>query len=576
MKIKILFLSFICAMSASALTKPDWTQINKSFLDVSEFGAVGDGATDDTIAIRVAIAAACAGNTELQFRQGKSYLVTDRINLASGTSLVATHNLSINGNGATILFGNSATTASSARMLMFPLGVVNITNLKFQGFFLSLGSTAPYHDVGYATTFPGYTYIWPISITGEHKFLETTAVKTSGNVTITNCSFKEIFGMACDLSATGPIKIEFRNCEFIRSARQDLNITQYGQGTTIFSGCLVEDTAMLPDNFYIDGVPTTFTGSTCNLQGSYGISANGGKFVATNNVVRNYNSTAITYSGDTNPVGDSCLMTGNSVTCNNSHARSTNPTGALWSEASPNTVISDNVVDIILRDTTEVHSYTTAIHAFILSGGRATIQGNSIFCNNFTENGIRLSLTTNALATIQGNSIYLPATYSIRMDNYTDGGTAKSIHIANNTSEKGAFVRKAGLVTFDNNDFSPSASNTNTIGTGCYVLGDYPDPIYFGPLGFSVATTLDTGIELTSGYVAEVTLSGCTDFGPIGGLGMWRGWVWKNNSASGTNVMTTDGTASYSLSLNASSVLNIYNDCATTTFWMGYVKISPW
>lgn len=66
----------------------------REVVSVADFGAVGDGVTDDTTALQEAVTAACAVNAVLHFISGKTYVIT--------TKLTGDSNLRIQGNGATL------------------------------------------------------------------------------------------------------------------------------------------------------------------------------------------------------------------------------------------------------------------------------------------------------------------------------------------------------------------------------------------------------------------------------------------------------------------------------------------
>lgn len=74
----------------STLTRP----LNRTSLLVKDYGAVGDGSTNDYTALSNAITAAIAAGKRLEFETGKTYIV--------GTKLVISSALLVNGNGATI------------------------------------------------------------------------------------------------------------------------------------------------------------------------------------------------------------------------------------------------------------------------------------------------------------------------------------------------------------------------------------------------------------------------------------------------------------------------------------------
>jgi hypothetical protein len=88
-----------------ALTKTHNRMIQGSRFHIDDYGAVGDGVTDDTAAIQAAFDAAEAARdtkaeTYVEFGGGRVYLVSSRIDVL---------NVSINGNGATLLSNTAIT-----------------------------------------------------------------------------------------------------------------------------------------------------------------------------------------------------------------------------------------------------------------------------------------------------------------------------------------------------------------------------------------------------------------------------------------------------------------------------------
>jgi polygalacturonase len=70
-----------------ALTKATYSMIEGASLNVLDFGAVGDGVTDDSVAIQAAINAIPAIGGEVYF-PGGTYLVNTKIVLKSRLSLI--------------------------------------------------------------------------------------------------------------------------------------------------------------------------------------------------------------------------------------------------------------------------------------------------------------------------------------------------------------------------------------------------------------------------------------------------------------------------------------------------------
>lgn len=69
-----------------SLTKASYSLINGAPINVLDYGAIGNGITDSTVAIQAAIDAAAVNNQLLYFPTG-TYLVTDTLTIYSGTTI---------------------------------------------------------------------------------------------------------------------------------------------------------------------------------------------------------------------------------------------------------------------------------------------------------------------------------------------------------------------------------------------------------------------------------------------------------------------------------------------------------
>lgn len=74
-----------------SLTKATFSMIDGAVVNVLDYGAVGDGVTDDTAAIQAAINAAVVAS-QIVFMPAATYLVTDTINIPMYTQIQGEHN----------------------------------------------------------------------------------------------------------------------------------------------------------------------------------------------------------------------------------------------------------------------------------------------------------------------------------------------------------------------------------------------------------------------------------------------------------------------------------------------------
>jgi Pectate lyase superfamily protein len=73
-------------------------------VEVSSHGAVGDGTTDDTAALQAAFAVVEANGGTVVFESGKTYLISDKIELRDAS------NFGVRGNGATLAVADGTPT----------------------------------------------------------------------------------------------------------------------------------------------------------------------------------------------------------------------------------------------------------------------------------------------------------------------------------------------------------------------------------------------------------------------------------------------------------------------------------
>jgi len=98
-------------------TQFSFNQTNGNVVSVKDYGAVGDGVTDDTAALKACFAAMGSSNWRVEFEAGKTYLFNTDVQY--GINMNAVSNFIIEGNGATIKVKDNAASTGIADLVIF-------------------------------------------------------------------------------------------------------------------------------------------------------------------------------------------------------------------------------------------------------------------------------------------------------------------------------------------------------------------------------------------------------------------------------------------------------------------------
>jgi hypothetical protein len=89
------------------LTKATYSMIEGAPVNVLDYGAVGDGITNDLAALRLAVAAACSQKVPLVFPESQTFILTPTVADAAGALLSFTAGIPVIGNNAVLKIANS-------------------------------------------------------------------------------------------------------------------------------------------------------------------------------------------------------------------------------------------------------------------------------------------------------------------------------------------------------------------------------------------------------------------------------------------------------------------------------------
>jgi len=181
-----------------SLTKVTYSMIDSSILNVRDFGAVGDGVADDTLALTAAAAALQDGQT-LDF-DGGTYLISYQGSPYSSVfgnivmDFLDMRNISLIGNGATIkIVDHNISTYGGLWFVNFKgCKNVHISGFNFDMTFTGFNNSASY-----------YPYVG--AITGIDESSATPDFETlNSNFLIENCTFKLFHPFGAFVTTTNP------------------------------------------------------------------------------------------------------------------------------------------------------------------------------------------------------------------------------------------------------------------------------------------------------------------------------------------------------------------------------------
>lgn len=341
------------------------TELRKQF-NLTQFGAVGDGSTDDTAAIQLAVNAATAG----QWIDGnnKTYLISDRIN---GTnSIFRLRNAKFVFSTSYATQGNFRLDAGSSTTAM-TVELENITVDGGRGTY-KIGNE-PWEVF---TSFAGYDSIQP-SLSSVFRI---DAYNADTSIRIQNVNFYNVHADACvEIGTYGTVFID--DCEYKNISNRtfhvyhspDDGVTQAGR--TLVNNVYAQDVGMMPASFTVGGVNKVRADSYAP-QGSFNFIVSHGDFTINNAIVWNYASCGVTADRNRSFTASNVF-----IYHDDGNAFSNNPSGAFWLENVNTTNVSNLFVWVTDRDPRDTALDSSLLEIYSTAGSQTNFTNLVLLTN---------------------------------------------------------------------------------------------------------------------------------------------------------------------------------------------------
>ena len=407
-----------------SLTKVSYSMINGAPFNVLDFGAVGDGATNDGPAVQLAInAVAALGRGTIVFPAGKSYFMNTQVNVCN--------NLVVMGYGARIIAGRAWAhidaplfkNFTAAKMSVPPGTITATSNVAFYG--LEFYG----QDTGGAAGVPN---------ANMHGLFICMGNRTDVNSGVNGFTVQDCY--LHDFDGAGVFTYGGQNINV-----SDNRFTNFFPNTVLSIGSGLSLTDV--DGFVVDANVFDHTGANWSWHGMTILDFNGQSKngAVSNNIIRNMNN------------GDGISCEGNSL----NNIENVTFVGNMISDCAGDGIGVDNGVQAVVSDNTILNVGGTGV--LIGQTERVIISGNSIInCglgaiygsgDKITIIGNNITGTGYGNSSYQGDGILLVPTATSSSNsalisgNYLKDIAACGIVAQQNTSIIGNFIFNSGVST---------------------------------------------------------------------------------------------------------------------------------
>lgn len=415
-----------------------WIKLLNATVSVKEFGAKGDGITDDTIFIQNAAKYVSEYNMNLFFPPA-SYLIGADITF-DGLTTKTDYSCSVSGENAILVKKGDENTYFNMFRFTGAATNVKVTGITFDGRREQINSC--WLDNG--MQFNVNTCVI------DKRTIGIAAINLNA-VNIDRCYFINIHGRAIYDYYTS--KFVTVTNSYFKNLAQDACSSE-SLGTFVVSNCHFENIGILPENFLVGGIAYSFDGTVggkkwYHIYGDGVISRNAYTKVSDCTFI-NINRISVVSDIAASGVKMDTICSNNSILHDHLRLRSANPQASIWLETAYSGMISNNSIKYINRAIDDLQGYVIAIaQSSAASEGRFVIDGNLIdttLSNKPAMSAIIVCNSPNRQVFISNNNVFGSFIFCLNFSFQIEGASFNRVKVTDNHFENTSIAANSSCI----------------------------------------------------------------------------------------------------------------------------------